>query len=60
MKKKVNGTYHAHITAKGYEQVDGEHYDERSIPAPVVDDMTVCVILVRTVITGWIHQLVDV
>ena len=34
--KKANGTHCAHITAKGYEQVDGEHYDEHSIGAPVI------------------------
>ena len=54
MKKIAIGTHHAHITAKGYEQVDGEHYDEHSIDAPVGDDMTIWVILVLTVMAGWI------
>jgi hypothetical protein len=27
MKKKSNGTYRARINARGFEQVDGEHYD---------------------------------
>ena len=60
MKKKTYGTHHACITAKAYEQVDGEHYDEHSVAAPVVDDMTIHVILVLTVMARWIPQLVDV
>ena len=44
----------------GYEQVDGEYYDQHSIAAPVVDDMTIHAILVLTWMAGWIHQLVDV
>ena len=60
MKKKANGTFHACITAKEYEQVDGEHYDEHSVTAPVVDDMRIYVILVLTVMAGWIPHLVDV
>ncbi len=27
MKKKANGTYHARMNARGYEQVDGKHYN---------------------------------
>ena len=60
MKKKDNGTHCAHITPKGYEQVNGEHKDEHSIAAPVVDDMTIHLILVLKVMAGWIPQLVDV
>ena len=40
--------------------MDGEHYDEHSIGAPVIDDMTIHVILVLTVMAGWIPQLGDV
>ena len=57
MKNKANGTHFAHITPRGYEQVDGEHYDEHSITAPVVDNMTIHVIWVLTVLVGWIPQL---
>ena len=60
LKKMANGTHYVHITAKGWEQIDGEHYDEHSITAPVVDDMTIHVILVLTVMARWIPQLVDV
>ena len=44
-----NGTHCVFIIAKGYAQVDGDHYDEHSIAAPVVDDMTIHLILVLKV-----------
>jgi hypothetical protein len=28
MKKKANGKYRARMNARGYEQIDGVHYDE--------------------------------
>jgi hypothetical protein len=27
MKKKANGTFHARLNTRGFEQIDGEHYD---------------------------------
>ena len=39
MKKKANGIYQACINTRGFEQVDGEHYDENSIAAPVVTNV---------------------
>jgi hypothetical protein len=35
MKKKASGIYHAQINARGYEQVNGEHYDASQKSAPV-------------------------
>jgi hypothetical protein len=36
MKKKASGVYHAWMNARGYKQVDGEHYDASQKSAPVV------------------------
>jgi hypothetical protein len=60
MKKKSNGTFRAHITARGYEQIDGEHYDEDGKASPVVDDMTIRMILVLIIMAQWTAQIVDV
>lgn len=60
MKRKANGTFRARITAKGYEQVDGVHYDADNIASPVVDDLTIMIVLVLTILGGWAPQLVDV
>jgi hypothetical protein len=35
-KKKPNGVYRARVTARGYEQIDGIHYNEDDKAAPVV------------------------
>jgi hypothetical protein len=37
MKKKSNRTFHARVTARGYEQVNGIHYDEDTKASPVVN-----------------------
>ena len=44
MKKKANLTFRARLTARGYEQVDGEHYDKDTTPAPVVNEATIRII----------------
>ena len=46
MKKKSNGTYRARLKMRGYEQVDGQHYDEASISSPVTNDTTIRIVLV--------------
>jgi hypothetical protein len=56
MKKKSNGTYRARLNAKGYEQVDGIHYDSSNISSPVTHDATIRIII----IFKWSAQLVDV
>jgi hypothetical protein len=38
MKKKSNGVFRARVTARGYEQIDGEHFDANDIAAPVVSE----------------------
>ena len=60
MKKKPNGTYRTRITAKEYEQIDGEHFDEHSIAVPMVDDLTIRIVLVLATMAGWLPQSVDV
>ena len=46
MKKKSNGTYRARINGRGYEQIEGQHYDGSSIHAPVTNDCSVRIIMV--------------
>jgi hypothetical protein len=49
MKKKANGTYHARMNARGYEQVDGKDYDKMTKAAPVANEITIWMILVLIV-----------
>jgi len=60
MKKKANGVYRARLNARGYEQVDGLHYDEADKAAPVVNDITVRMILVLMIMAGWWAELLDI
>ena len=60
MKKKSNGVYRARVNARGYEQVDGEHYDSKSIAAPVTNDMTIRVVLVLMIMAEWLARILDV
>ena len=60
MKKKANGTFHAHVNAHGFEQIDGEHYDSTSKAAPVVNEITIVMVLIMIVMAGWWAELLDV
>ena len=53
MKKKANGTYHTRMNARGYEQVDGIHYDENSKAAPVANEIVIQMIMVLIVMALW-------
>jgi hypothetical protein len=53
MKKKANGTYRARMNARGYEQVDGKHYDKMMKAAPVANEITIRMILVLIVMASW-------
>jgi hypothetical protein len=59
MKKKADGTQRARINARGYEQVDGVHYDE-SKAAPVVNDTTFRIVMVLMVMASFYAIVNDV
>ena len=59
MKKKSNSTYRARLNARGYEQVDGEHYDEDSKASPVVQAATIRIVLTLILMMGWYAILMD-
>jgi hypothetical protein len=60
MNKKLNGIYRARLSARGYEQADGIHYDSSNISSPVTNDATIRIIMVLMIISKWTVQLVDV
>lgn len=60
MKQKANGTKRARITAHGFEQVDGVHFDSTSTSAPVTNEVTIRVILILAVMAEFDMQLIDV
>ena len=60
LKKKADGAHRARVTAQGFEQIDGEHYDELMKAAPVVNDITICIILILVLIFYWYCEILDV
>jgi hypothetical protein len=60
MKKKANGTHRARLNARGYEQIDGEHYDENEKFAPVASGVAIHIVLIMIAMTGWWAELLDV
>ena len=60
MKKKASGKYRARLNARGYEQIDGEHYDEDSKASPVVQDATIFLVFVLIIMFGWYCIIEDV
>ena len=60
MKKKSNGTFRARINGRGYEQIDGQHYDGSSIHAPVTNDCSVRIVMVLALMARWHGHIVDV
>ena len=60
MKKKANGTFRARCNARGYEEVDGVHYDGTSIAAPVTNELSVRILIVMMLMADWVGHVLDV
>ena len=60
MKQKANGVKRARMNARGFEQVDGEHYDADSISSPVVNALTIQIVMALIVIGDLYAALFDV
>jgi hypothetical protein len=60
MKRKANGKFRARLNARGYEQVDGIHYDEDTKAAPVTNETSIRIIMVLMVMANWAAHVIDV
>ena len=60
MKKNSNGKFRARINMRGYEQIDGDHYDSAPISSPVTNDVRVRVLLVLMIMENFEAYIVDV
>jgi hypothetical protein len=60
MKNKSNGTYRARINARGFEQVDGEHYNIDTKSSPVTSLVIIRNVMTLIVMTSWTAHLMDV
>jgi hypothetical protein len=59
-KLKSNGRKRAWLNGRGYEQIDGLHYDSTSIHAPVTNETSVRIVLVLALMADWIGRINDV
>jgi hypothetical protein len=53
MKKKSNGIYRARVNARGFEQIDGEHYDLNTKLSPVTCIATIRIVMTLIVMAAW-------
>jgi hypothetical protein len=60
MKIKSNGTLHGRINARGFKQVEGQHYDGTTISSPVTNSANNRIVLVLMVMANMIAHVVDV
>jgi hypothetical protein len=58
--KKASGRYKARVTARGFEQVDGEHCGSADKASPVVNDITIRLVSTIIVMAGTWAEIVDV
>lgn len=59
-KKKSNRTYRARLNARGFKQVEGEHYFAHSISSPVLNDVTIQIVLTLMIMANWVGKLLDI
>jgi hypothetical protein len=59
IKNNSNGKYRARLNERGYEQIDGVHYDSTSISSPVTNTEKVRSMVVLSLIFGWCAELID-
>eukprot|EP00957_Ditylum_brightwellii_P031667 2401616-Ditylum_brightwellii.AAC.1 len=59
-KLKSNGRKRARINGRGYEQVDGLHYDGSSIHSPVTNETSVRIVMTLALMAGWVGRINDV
>ena len=60
MKKKSNGIFRARLTARGFKQVDGEHYDSDDVSSPTININSARVLFVIMVTMWQKGLLIDV
>ena len=60
MKKKSNDKLRAILNVRGYEQIDGIHYESSVIHSPVTNDTIVRIIIVLALMVGWSGLIEDV
>eukprot|EP00957_Ditylum_brightwellii_P167544 12754694-Ditylum_brightwellii.AAC.1 len=59
MKPKANGVKCVRLNTYGYDQVDGLHYNSQDLLAPVVNNMTVRIVVILIIMASCVSELLD-
>jgi hypothetical protein len=60
MKKKSKGTLRRRLCARGFKQVEGQHYNGTTISSPVTNSATIRIVLVLMVMASMMAHIIDV
>ena len=60
MKKKSNGTLCGRMNARGFKQVEGQHYNGMIISSPVTNSATIRIVLKLMIMADMLAHVVDV
>ena len=58
MKKKSNGMLHGRMNARGFQQVEGQHYDGTTISSPVTNLATIRIVLMLMIMASMLAHVV--
>jgi hypothetical protein len=59
-KRKADGSTRCRLAIRGFQQIDGVHFDASDKAAPVVCDVTIRVVLILAIMANWLAWIVDV
>ena len=60
MKKKASVKFRARLNARGFEQIEEEHYDPEHVFSPVTNEATIRIVLVLIIMAEWAIYLAEV
>jgi hypothetical protein len=60
MKKKSYGTLRGRMNARGFKQVEGQHYNVTTISSPVTNSATIRIVLMLMIMANMLAHVVDV
>jgi hypothetical protein len=58
--KECNGTLCGQMNARGFKQVEGQHYDDKTISSPITNSATIRIMLTLMIMAEMLAHVVDV
>ena len=54
-----NGVYREKLNARGFEQMEGFHYNEANIVSSVTNNMSIRIIMVLAIMASWLARILN-